>query len=142
MTGPTMMYQLDCGHKGSCSGWPPAKPRCDKHGDARVYSAVIAIECREYKTTCFDGCHWARWYGQDKDAANLAATKHPHRCNVDYLRHPKVYRRMRREWPRRIKPFIIDRTPMPVPQRFPRVQHPTFKFIETLIGPNTDVPPF
>ncbi len=44
-----MMYQLDCGHKGSCNGWPPAKPRCKQHGDAGVYSAVIAFECRDDK---------------------------------------------------------------------------------------------
>jgi hypothetical protein len=145
-----MICQTSCGHVQNWPhGWPPMRLRCKECETqmgadpvtGRVYSELIAIECREWKTSCGTRCHWARWYGQDKASAELAAGKHKHFCTVDYLRHPASMKQFRQQYPRKIRAIVaINKQALSGMRRYSGEKSPQLQVVEKLINP--DVPPF
>lgn len=125
-----MIIALSCGHITVVNGWPDMGVICRKHTKTMM-TGLMAIECREWKTTC-RSCRFARWFGQDKTSANLAAVKHRHECNVDFLARDEMKAKVRELYPRTVKHFIANweanRKPggrhMPQPTMFPVKEEP------------------
>lgn len=103
-----MITALECGHIARLPGWPDDSMQChtcmaDFRNDSK--RRVVAIETREWKVTCHS-CRYARWTGQDKDAATVKSAKHFHDCSIDYLQHPDVARRVKRDYVR-VKRIVV-----------------------------------
>jgi hypothetical protein len=101
-----LLISMSCGHKRVERDWPAESLVCLKHEQA-MRVRLIAVECREWKTTC-KSCRWARWFGQDRTTANLAASKHRHECNVDFLARDEPKAKVRELYGRRVRHFIAD----------------------------------
>jgi hypothetical protein len=117
-TGQTLAEWFSCSHCGV-----DVKPQ--------------AFECREWKIGC-SGCRYARWFGQDKTAAEIGATAHQnksgHHMHIDYLIHPVTKERVRLIHGRRVRLRIDD---IPVGNRWPAVRS-----VQPPLPVDNDIPPF
>jgi hypothetical protein len=132
-----MQYLMDCSHVAAQDGWPDESMRCD---ECKATHRVIAIECREWHIKC-NSCRFGRWFGQDEHTARRTAARHTHSCMVDYSRHPTHYDTLRKNYGRRVKPFILPAyggNQIPGVRRHERT--PVLQMLDKMVNP--DVPPF
>jgi hypothetical protein len=127
-----MQYLLACGHQQFSAGWPSDTMRCDDHH--HHIQRVVAIECREWHVKC-DVCKFGRWFGQDKAMANVMANKHKHPCRVGFDLYEPYRYRVRREYGRRVKIFIVQPNAFNGARRY---DQPVLQMLSKVIGP--DIP--
>lgn len=105
-----MITELACCHVYLIEGWPLDSVTCPRCYRLRP---VVAIECREWKVTCY-GCRYGKWCGQSQglalDLVSAHVRKHAHQVTADYLMHPDSLKKLKQTY-KGVKPRIIgDRT--------------------------------
>lgn len=102
-----MIAELACAHVFLFDGWPLETVSCPR---CRLLRPIVAIECREWKVTCYT-CRFARWCGQSQGVALDRRVAHHrtspgHKVTVDYLAHPDNQKKLKSLY-KRVKPRIM-----------------------------------